>query len=273
MQGLCIDLNDQYQEVDDRVSRLDEKTWFRPTPFYAWTIFDQIAHLALIDHEALLAIDDPTRFAVRAPAVAEMIHAHADACRRTREMLGVDGPSALMQYWRTHRTDLLKRLAGMDPSLRIRWYGPEMSARSFATARLMEAWAHGQDIFDALGLQRRNTDRLRHVAHLGVATFPWSFRVRNRQPPDFTPRVELTGPSGALWTWGAADAHEHVRGSAEDFCLVVTQRRHVSDTRLEYSGEHVSWWLAFAQAFAGAAQNPPAPGERAGRSGRYEEAG
>lgn len=264
MEKICIDLTDQYQEVDDRVAPLDEKTWDQQTPFYGWTIFDQIAHIALIDHEALLAIDDPVRFSVRMREIVRMIVSDNGACRRTRELLGVDSPAQLMTFWRSIRNELLDRLRRMDPNLRIRWYGPEMSARSFATARLMETWAHGQDIFDTLGLRRENTDRLRHVAHLGVVTLPWSFRVRDLPPPPISPRVELVGPSGALWTWGAVNETERVCGSAEDFCLVVTQRRHVADTGLDYRGEHVSRWMTMAQAFAGVAQAPPAPGERKG---------
>ena len=265
MEKICVDLQDEYQALDDLVATLDAKTWFRQTQFYDWTIFDQLAHIALIDHEALLAIDDPVRFSVRMRGVVQMIVSDERGCHRTREMLGVDAPEQLLNMWRTIRATLVDRLRRMDPGMRIRWYGPEMSARSFATARLMETWAHGQDVYDTLAMERENTDRLRHVAHLGVATFPWSFMVRDLPPPDATPRVELTGPSGALWTWGPADGHERLWGSAEDFCLVVTQRRHLADTKLQCQGTHVHRWMTIAQAFAGIAQDPPVPGARANR--------
>jgi uncharacterized protein (TIGR03084 family) len=146
----------------------------------------------------------------------------------------------------------------MDPSTRLPWYGPPMSAASSVTARLMETWAHGQDIADALGVTRQPTTRLRHVAHLGVATREFSFRLRGLPVPAAPVRVELTAPDGAIWAWGPADAPERVAGSAVDFCLLVTQRRHQADTGLLTSGRAAAEWLAIAQAFAG----PPGPGRQ-----------
>lgn len=46
-----------------------------------------------------------------------------------------------------------------------------MSAVSSVTARLMETWAHGQDIADVLGVDRQPTARLRHIAHLRAQAF------------------------------------------------------------------------------------------------------
>ena len=137
-----------------------------------------------------------------------------------------------------------------------------MSAKSFATARIMEVWAHGQDIFDALKVPRKATDRLRHIAHMGVATFGWSFMNRHMEVPSDDVRVELLGPTGERWTWGPDGAKNRVEGSAEDFCLVVTQRRNVADTGLTVAGTTAAQWMAMAQAFAGPASDPPKPGQR-----------
>jgi uncharacterized protein (TIGR03084 family) len=137
-----------------------------------------------------------------------------------------------------------------------------MSARSKVTARIMETWAHGQDVADTLGIRREPTDRLRHVAHIGVTTFGWSHVNRGLEVPDTPVRVELTGPSGDLWTWGPEDAAQSVRGPAEDFCLVVVQRRHVEDTSLAVSGDVARNWMLIAQAFAGPPVTGPGPGER-----------
>jgi len=131
---------------------------------------------------------------------------------------------------------------------------------SSATARLMETWAHGQDIVDALGLTRQPTDRLKHVAHLGVSTFGWSFMNRQMEVPETPVRVELTGPSGDLWTWGPDDSENCVKGPAEDFCLVVVQRRHLDDCDLSVTGETAKQWMLLSQAFAG----PPGEGRKAG---------
>jgi uncharacterized protein (TIGR03084 family) len=115
----------------------------------------------------------------------------------------------------------------------------------------METWAHGQDVVDALGLTRRPTPRLRHVAHLGVRTLGWSFRVNGRPEPDVAVRVQLTAPEGGTWTWGPEEAADRISGPAEDFCLLVTQRRHRDRTALRARGPVADAWLDLAQAFAG----------------------
>jgi uncharacterized protein (TIGR03084 family) len=135
-----------------------------------------------------------------------------------------------------------------------------MGARSFLTARLMEAWAHGQDIVDTVGGDRPPTDRLRHVAQLGVITRAWSYVNRKMEAPADEVHVALEAPSGEVWTWGPGDAADTVQGPAEDFCLVVTQRRHVDDTGLEVNGEVARDWLVRAQAFAGPPTDGPGPG-------------
>jgi uncharacterized protein (TIGR03084 family) len=127
-----------------------------------------------------------------------------------------------------------------------------MSVASSVTARLMETWAHGQDVFDALGETRRPTSRLRHIAHLGVNTFGFAYQLNGREVPTAAVRVELTAPDGSRWDWGPQDAQNRVVGSAVEFCLVVTQRRHRSDTGLEISGQVAQEWMSIAQAFAGA---------------------
>ena len=150
----------------------------------------------------------------------------------------------------------------MDPKTRLAWYGPQMSAASSVTARLMETWAHGQDVVDALGLEREATNRLRHIAHLGVSTFGFAFEAHSRAVPVAQVRVELTAPQGGgLWTWGPAQSDDRVIGRAEEFCLVVTQRRHVLDTELEVIGPVATEWMSIAQAFAG----PAGPGRKPDR--------
>jgi uncharacterized protein (TIGR03084 family) len=136
-----------------------------------------------------------------------------------------------------------------------------MSLASFASARLMEAWAHGQDVVDALGASRAPTDRLRHIAHIGVRTRAFSYTVRGLQPPSDPVGVELVSPSGEAWTWEADVSVDLVRGSALGFCLVVTQRRHLDDTDVVAKGKMAQEWMAIAQAFAGS----PGTGRRPGQ--------
>jgi uncharacterized protein (TIGR03084 family) len=164
--------------------------------------------------------------------------------------------------WRTLHEALVAALAALDPKARLAWYGPPMSARSFATARLMETWAHGQDVWDIVGRQRPQTPRLKHIAHLGATTFKWTFVNRKLDLPAFTPCVELVAPDGSVWTWNEGATEHWVRGSAQDFCLLVTQRRHLDDTAIEYGSAGVKAWLLLAQCFAGPPADAPDSGVR-----------
>jgi uncharacterized protein (TIGR03084 family) len=251
--ALTSDLAAESAELYEVLSMLAEPDWARPTPAAGWTITDQVAHLAWFDDAAVLAATDPARFRAEADALtAEGGDVSARVADRHRGMAGVEAFG-----WLQHaRRGYLSVFAGLDPRLSLPWYGPPMSAASSVTARLMETWAHGQDVVDTLGLIRRPTARLRHVAHLGVRTFGWSFTVHGRPVPDAPVRVELTGPDGDLWTWGPEDAADRVTGPAEDFCLVVTQRRDRAGTALTATGPVAEAWLELAQAYAG----PPGRG-------------
>ena len=127
-----------------------------------------------------------------------------------------------------------------------------------ATARIMETWAHGQDIVDALGAVREPSVRLRHIAHLAVRTRDFAFKANKLTPPGDEFRVDLSGPSGETWAWGPEGAAERVTGTAEDFCLLATRRRHRDDVSLTAVGANADKWLDIVQAFAG----PPGEGRR-----------
>src|SRR5437764_5139925 len=101
----------------------------------------------------------------------------------------------------TQRKALLEALRATDPGVKVPWYGPPMSPASFATARLMEYWAHGQDIADGLGVARTPTARLRHIAHLGVRTRGFSYANRGMTAPATDVYVAVRGPDGDIWTW------------------------------------------------------------------------
>jgi uncharacterized protein (TIGR03084 family) len=254
---LVADLAAESADLYEVLSVLAETEWALETPARGWTVRDQAAHLAYFDDAAVLSATDPERFRAEADALlAREGDLGERVAERYRELSGVEAFAWLQRARRAY----LNAFVVLDPSTVLPWYGPDMSAASSVTARLMETWAHGQDVADTLGLVRRPTERLRHVAHLGVRTLGWSFTVHGRPAPDAPVRVELTGPHGELWTWGPEDAADTVRGPAEDFCLVVTQRRHRADTALQATGPVADAWLDLAQAYAGApgAGRPPA---------------
>lgn len=261
MEEFCRDLEAEHADLDALVAPLDDKAWDTPTPAEPWSIRDQISHLTYFDERAVLASTDPDAFRTwRDEAMtSELVPAEGDPADVA---LGrALAPAQLLERWRRGRRDLLAAMRGLDPKKRVPWFGPDMSVLSKATARLMETWAHGQDVADALGASRTPTDRLRHVCHIGVSAIPYAFAAQKLEPPAEPIRVEVRAPSGDTWTWGPEDAANVVRGSALGLALVVTQRRHRVDTDLEAKGSVAELWLSIAQAFAG----PPGAGRKPGQ--------
>jgi uncharacterized protein (TIGR03084 family) len=264
--GLLADLAAETQVTEDLLVPLGAAAWDRATPAPGWAVRDQVSHLAYFDDAATLAAADPDRFRADAAGLMALGSAFPDEiARRYRGMPAGE----LLAWFRRARGGFVSVFRAIDPRARLPWYGPEMSAASSVTARLMETWAHGQDIADALdqrGARREPTARLRHVAHLGVAAFGFSFRLNGREVPAAPVRVELAAPGGGTWAWGPDGAGDTVTGPALDFCLAVTQRRHVDDTALRITGPVAAEWMGIAQAFAG----PPGPGRPPGAFGKGE---
>jgi len=244
MTALLADLAAEHADLDSLVAGRDLSA---ASAAAGWTVGDCLGHLWFFDREATTALVDPATFGDHLHTVAAdpdgYMRAHLDEARA----LGTTLPATA----RATRAALLAALAGADPATKVPWYGPPMSPASFATARLMEYWAHGQDVADGLGVTRTPTSRLRHVCHLGVRTRGFSFAVRGLPAPDADVRVELTGPDGDAWTWGDPAAGDRVSGTALDFALVVTQRRFADDTALAVAGDTARAWMDVAQAFAG----------------------
>ena len=258
MPALLTDLSAETKAVRDLVVRLDDAGWDVATPSAGWAIRDQISHLAYFDEAAARAAADPGRFRAEAAALMRAGPRFPDEIAHRYRHLP---PGDLLAWFDGARGRYIATLLRADPAARLPWYGPDMSAASSVTARLMETWAHGQDVADALGVRRAPTGRLRHVAYLGVHTFGFSFRLHGRPVPDPAVRVELAAPGGTTWAWGPAGARDRVAGPTLDFCLVVTQRRHLADTALEVRGPVATEWMSIAQAFAGAPGRGRSPGQ------------
>lgn len=230
------------------IEPLDEKMWRTMTPAEGWDIATTIAHLAWTDEMAVIAATDKAAWDEKVlAAIADPI-GYVDACALE---IGKLSGAELLAGWRASQRTLQATLTAYPVGQKMPWFGPPMSPTSMATARLMETWAHGIDIADALGIDHRATSRIKHVAHLGVRTRNFAFNAHGFPPPVDEFRVDLAGPLGDTWSWGPRDAAQSVRGSAYDFCLLVTQRRHRRDTDLVAVGPDASQWLDIAQAFAG----------------------
>jgi len=239
-----------------------DAAWREPTQFKDWTFDDIVGHLYLFDVVAEIASRSRAEFeAFYGGIVASAREGMTLRAYAERWLAGCSGRE-LLDRWQAQFQRLAQIASTFEPDTRLAWAGPDMSARSFMSARQMEAWSHGQAVFDHLGLERVEHDRLRNIAVMGVNTFGWTFTVHRRPIPPVKPYVRLLSPSGATWEWNDPAATDRVEGSAVEFCRVVTQTRNVRDTALQVTGAGAEEWMAIAQCFAGPPEQPPAAGTR-----------
>ena len=250
---IVADLRAESDDLDALVAPLPAERWADQTPAPGWTIAHQIGHLLWTDRVALTAVTDEAGFAAALEAAQADPIGFVDSAA---DELAAVAPAELLADWRVTRRRLHEALLTVPDGRKLPWFGPPMSAASMATARLMETWAHGLDVADALGVKRPATERLRSIAHIGVRTRDYAFAVNNLAPPTEPFLVELRAPGGETWTWGPPDAAQRVTGSAEDFCFLVTQRRPLGALDVTAHGPDAQRWLGIAQAFAG----PPGSG-------------
>ncbi len=253
LEQVLADLVAEGDRVEALVASLDENAWRTRTPAVGWTVAHQVGHLAWTDDAALLSATDPDGWAGLLERGASDPGTFVD---EAAEELASMAPAELLDRWREGRTRLATVLREHPAGERLAWFGPPMSPTSMATARLMETWAHGLDVADALGATYQPDERLRHIAHLGVRTRDFAFVTHGEQPPGEEFAITLVTPDDEVWNWGPPDAAQGVTGPAYDFCLLVTQRRNRSDLALEAVGPDADHWLDIAQAFAG----PPGNG-------------
>jgi uncharacterized protein (TIGR03084 family) len=250
------------EALDELVAGLAPGDFARATDFYGWTVRDEIMHLMFLDEVALRAICEEEAFLAQKAEIRRYQAEVGELSNYMRERYAQLDDAAVVEAWRRNFRTLHGVFATSDPKARMKWFGPDMSLLSAASARQMEVWAHGQDLYDLLGVTRTAAPRIRNICELGARTFGWSFVNRGLDVPDPAPRIALASPTGEAWVWNAESAGGAVEGPAEDFALVVTQRRHVDDTRLITQGLAARRWMEIAQCFAGAPEEGPKPGQR-----------
>ncbi|MDT5223314.1 MAG: hypothetical protein QOG19_721 [Mycobacterium sp.] len=247
--GLLADLRHESDRLAEHLTALTHEQWALPTPAKGWSIHDQMSHLAFFDDTAFLALTGEDQFRSLA---TDLVADGMDFPDRIAEQHRSLTPESLLDWFRAARHRLLEALAAQEPKRRLPWFGPDMSVASSATARLMETWAHGQDVYDTLGVEHPPSPGLRSIAHLGVTTFAFAHILNGLVVPDESVHIALEAPDGTVWTWGPESSANRITGPAEGFVLTVTQRRHWTETALTVDGPVAQRWLDLAQAFAGA---------------------
>ena len=256
------DLLSETMSLGAMLKPLKDEQFDTVTAFKGWTINHVLRHLHVWNRAAYQSYAEPDRFD---GYMREVMQSN----RAGRSMRDVElahseglGGQPLVKAWLEYAQQMTAAFMTADPAQRVKWAGPDMSVRSSVSARLMETWAHGQEIYDVLGVVRQNADHIRNIVVLGVNTYGWTFRNRKLEVPQPAPCVRLTAPSGAEWVFNEGTTEACVSGAAEEFCQVVTQVRHLEDTRLRVEGDNAKAWMAIAQCFAGPPNDPPPPGSR-----------
>ncbi|MBZ0129831.1 MAG: TIGR03084 family protein [Rhodobacteraceae bacterium] len=256
------DFRDEADTLAAVLQPLSDADFNQRTLFKNWTINDVIGHLHMFDHAALLTLQSREAFNGFFGRIARDLQQGRTLLQSQIPWLdGLHG-RALFAAWHETAGKVADAYARADPKQRVAWGGPDMSVLSCITARQMETWAHGQEVFDALGQMRQDTDRIRNICHLGASTYGWTFANRKLDVPEPAPYVELTAPSGAIWTWNDRASDARITGSATGFAQVVTQVRNVADTDIKATGDAAIRWMQIAQCFAGPPETPPAKGSR-----------
>jgi uncharacterized protein (TIGR03084 family) len=256
------DFHDEGQELRELLLTLSDADWDRKTLFKDWTINDVVLHLHASDINAAATVRDTAEYEALRRDIQEKRKGGMSMIAESRQRYpGLRGKALLARWWE-QLDALCAQLAAKDPAARLVWVGPTMGVKMFATARQMETWAHGQELYDVMGKERVFHDRLRNVAEIGVRTFGWTFANRKLPPPGEVPYVRLVAPSGAIWEWNAPSAENAVQGNGVEFCQVVTQTRNIGDTSLRVVGAPARQWMALAQCFGGPPNDPPAKGAR-----------
>ncbi len=257
----AIDFRDESEALYALLESLKDEDFEQVTQFKNWKINDVLTHLHIWNWAADLTLKDSAGFDEFLQQVASYV---AKGSIREFENEWIKGLKnrELLNEWHTFCLTMSDRYAAANPKARVKWAGPDMSVRSKITARLMETWAHGQEIYDLLGVKRVDKDRIKNIALLGVNTFGWTFACRGLEAPGSAPYVRLTAPSGDIWEWNEPSEENRVEGVATEFCQVVAQVRSLADTDLIVKGDVATRWMSIAQCFAGPPEAPPAPGTR-----------
>lgn len=258
MQDVHTDLATESAELDEVVSGLTLEQWALPTAAPGWTVAHQIAHLAFIAGIARLAATDAETFEKVAAEGRRNFQAAVDA--KLAEYLA-DPIPVVLQRWRDEQKGAGDALAALPKDAIVPWLVNPLPVGVLAAAGMMELYGHGQDIRDALGISRTPSDRIGHLAFFGTRTRDFGYLSHGIDVPAEEFRFELTAPSGIVWAFGPEDAEQRVSGPAEDYCLLITRRRHRDDLALTATGAEADRYLDIAQAYRGPAGEGRKPGQ------------
>jgi len=225
MRPIGPDLATEQQELSDLLANRAESDWALATRCEGWTVADVVLHLAQTNEAAIASItgrgltDAMASFAgpTASGTVDDRVEAMVTAERGA-------SPPEIRRRWQSGVDALERAVAEADPRARVPWVAGELTVRTLATTRLAETWIHAGDVANAVGVQRRPTERLWHVARLAWRTLPYAFARAGRELTGPV-AMDLRSPSGEAWVLEPeAPAATVIRGKGEELCLVAARR-------------------------------------------------
>lgn len=255
MREILSDLVAEQQALDQFLQGIRERDWKRKTSAPGWSIIDTVSHLAYVETFAATAISEGQAF-VDAANVQDINEWTARGVREGRGKRYQE----VIEWWRNGRASVVDALSRLSATERIPWVVNRMSAKAFATLRLMETWAHGLDIKDAMADRiiepeegeddpLADTLRLRHVAWLAHRMLPYAFKEAGEEFPASGIRIELMGPKYARWIYGPLDTENVIKGTAGEWCRVAVRRLDVAATELKAIGNEAEIALRVVRAY------------------------
>ena len=258
----AYDFCDESNAIYDLLSNINEDQFNESTLFKGWTFNNVIGHLHVWNYAADISLKDGDEWKEFANSALKAFGGGSTFSEFENTIIKGAKGKELLNIWKEYYSNMTERFAVADPKKRVKWMGPDMSVRSSISARHMETWAHAQAIYDALGVDRVNEDRIKNIVIIGNNTFKYCFTINKKNLPTETPYLKLTSPSGEIWKFNNQENDNSIQGLAEEFCQVVTQVRNIDDVNLNVKGEIAKEWMSIAQCFAGSAEQPPKPGLR-----------
>ena len=258
----AYDFCDESNAIYDLLSNINEDQFNESTLFKGWTFNNVIGHLHVWNYAADISLKDGDEWKEFANSALKAFGGGSTFSEFENTIIKGAKGKDLLNIWKEYYSNMTERFAVADPKKRVKWMGPDMSVRSSISARHMETWAHAQAIYDALGVDRVNKDRIKNIVIIGNNTFKYCFTINKKSLPAETPYLKLTSPSGDIWEFNNQENENRIEGLAEEFCQVVTQVRNIDDVKLSVKGDIAKEWMSIAQCFAGAAEQPPKPGIR-----------
>ena len=258
----AYDFCDESNAIYDLLSNIDDDQFNESTLFKSWTFNNVIGHLHVWNYAADISLKDGDEWKEFSNNVLKAFGGGSTFSQFEETIIKDAKGKELLNMWKDYYSNMTERFAVADPKKRVKWMGPDMSVLSSISARHMETWAHAQAIYDALGVDRINEDRIKNIVIIGNNTFRYCFTINQKSLPSETPYLKLTSPSGNIWEFNNQENENSIEGMAEEFCQVVTQVRNIDDVSLNVKGDIAKEWMSIAQCFAGSAEQPPKPGIR-----------